>query len=57
MIKDAVSKAILETNVTELNNYRNTKLLKKELEKLNGEIKTIKEQINNLNGVIKGISE
>jgi cell division protein FtsB len=40
-----------------LNNYRNTKLLKKELEKLNNEVKIIKEQINNLNGLIRGISE
>jgi cell division protein FtsB len=57
MIKDRMTKALLETNVTELNNYRNTKLLKKELEKLNNEVKIIKEQINNLNGLIRGISE
>ena len=55
MIRDAYSKALVETDFLELQKYRREKIRDKELSKLKEDIQSIKESINSLTTVINRI--
>jgi hypothetical protein len=55
MIRDSHSKALIETDITELQKYRKEKKREKELVQLKNEIDSIKKCINNMAETIKNI--
>ncbi len=55
MIRDNHSKALVETDITELQKYRKEKKREKELTDLKHEVRTLKECINSLTETIKKI--
>jgi hypothetical protein len=55
MIRDSHSKALIETDITELQKYRKEKKREKELAQLKNEIDSIKKCINNMAETIKKI--
>ncbi len=55
MIRDNHSKALVETDITELQKYRKEKKREKELMDLKHDVRTLKECINSLAETIKKI--
>ena len=53
MIRDTFSKALVETDVTELQKYRTEKKKHKEIQQLKSEIYVLGERIDNLCDTIK----
>jgi predicted RNase H-like nuclease (RuvC/YqgF family) len=53
MIRDSHSKALVETDVTELQKYRREKKKEKEFQQLKEEVHSLRVCINSLNDTIK----
>lgn len=53
IVRDTYSKALLETDVVELQKYRNDKRKDKEMNQLKKEIESLKMCINNLKETVK----
>lgn len=55
MIRDTYSKALVETDVAELNRYRKEKQKDKEFQQLKNDVIFLKERINNLSKTLQQI--
>lgn len=55
MIRDTHSKALVETDVTELQKYRSKKKREREFSEMKKEINLLKDRINSINEIIKKI--
>jgi hypothetical protein len=55
MIRDSHSKALVETDVTELQKYRREKMREKELREIKSDIESLKVCINKLYETVKKI--